>query len=77
MKGIYQKEKLSRFEAVSLFTTGSAAITNKSQVRGKLAPGFDADFTVLDRDLFTVEDEEILDAKVVMTVVDGDVMFQS
>ena len=32
-----------------------------------------ADFTVLNRDLFTIEDEEILDAKVVMTVVAGEI----
>ena len=38
--------------------------------------GFDADFTVLDRDLFQVEDEEIVDAKVVMTVVAGEVMYR-
>jgi len=45
-------------------------------VRGKLAVGFDADFTVLDRDLFTVDVEEIVDADVVMTVVAGEVMYR-
>ena len=74
-EGYLPNEKLSRFEAVGLFTTGSAATIGKADVRGKLAIGFDADFTVLDRDLFTVEDEEILGAKVVMTVVAGDIMY--
>ncbi|WP_342514117.1 amidohydrolase [Sporosarcina sp. FSL K6-1522] len=74
--GYLPHEKLSRFEAVGLFTTGSAATIGKADVRGKLAVGFDADFTVLDRDLFEVADEEIVDANVVMTVVAGDVMYR-
>ena len=76
MKAICRNEKLSRFEAVGLFTTGSAATIGKADVRGKLAAGFDADFTVLDRDLFEVEDEEIVNANVVMTVVAGEVMYR-
>lgn len=75
-EGYLPHEKLSRFESVGLFTTGSAATIGKEEARGKLAVGFDADFTVLDSDLFTVEDEEILNAKVVMTVVGGDVMYE-
>jgi len=73
--GYLPDEKLSCFEAVSLFTTGSAAIIGKSESRGKLAVGFDADFTVLDRDLFNVGVEDILAATVVKTVVAGEVMY--
>ncbi|MBD7983756.1 amidohydrolase [Sporosarcina sp. Sa2YVA2] len=75
-EGYLPKEKLSRFEAVGLFTTGSAATINKADSRGKLKVGFDADFTVLDKDLFQVEEEEILAADVIMTIVAGDVMYQ-
>ena len=75
-EGYLPQEKLSRFESVGLFTTGSAATIDKADVRGKLAVGFDADFTVLDRDLFEVADEEILGAEVVMTVVAGEVMYR-
>ena len=74
--GYLSDEKLSRFEAIGLFTTGSAGTIGKADVRGKLAVGFDADFTVLDRDLFTVDVEEIVDADVVMTVVAGEVMYR-
>lgn len=75
-EGYLPKEKLSRFEAVGLFTTGSAATINKADSRGKLKVGFDADFTVLDKDLFQVEEEEILAAEVIMTIVAGNVMYQ-
>lgn len=76
-EGYLPKEKLSRFEAVGLFTTGSAATIGKEYSRGKLAVGFDADFTVLDKDLFKVDEEEMLDIAVVMTIVAGDVMYNS
>lgn len=75
--GYLPEEKLSRFEAVGLFTTGSAATIGKSDCRGKLAVGCDADFTVLDRDLFQVDAEEIVSARVKMTVVGGEVMYKS
>lgn len=75
-EGYLPKEKLSRYEAVSLFTTGSAATIGKADSRGKLGIGFDADFTILDRDLFEVDADEILNAEVVMTVVAGDVMYR-
>ena len=74
--GYLPEEKLSMFEAVSLFTSGSAATIGKANSRGKLGVGFDADFTVLDKDLFEVEGDEILDTSVVMTVVAGEVMYQ-
>ena len=75
-EGYLPSEKLSRFEAVHLFTAGSVATIGKGDVRGKLQENFDADFTILDTDLFTIEDEGILDAKVIMTVVAGEVVFE-
>ncbi|WP_369902280.1 amidohydrolase [Bacillus manliponensis] len=70
------EEKLTVFEAVSLFTTGSAYTIGRENERGKIVKGYDADFTVIDRDLFEVEEEEIRDVEVVMTVVDGEVVYE-
>ena len=42
---------------------------------GQLAPGFAADFVVLDRDIMTVPVEEVLDTRVLATVVDGQVAY--
>lgn len=75
-EGYLPNEKLSRFEAIGLFTTGSAETIGKAAVRGKLEVGFDADFTLLDRDLFAVEVEDIVGATVVMTVVAGEIMYK-
>lgn len=73
--GYLPEEKLSRFEAISLFTTGSAATIGKSNSRGKIEVGYDADFTILNEDLFDISVANIMTTKVRMTVVAGEVMY--
>ena len=75
-EGFMPEEKLSRFEAVQLYTSGSAAAICKEHSRGILAVNYDADFSVFDRDLFQGNEEQILEAEVEMTVVDGEIMFE-
>lgn len=75
-EGYMPQEKLSRFEAIQLYTSGSAAAICKEHERGLIAADFDADFSVFDRDLFAGEPEQIVEAKVEMTVVAGEIMFQ-
>jgi predicted amidohydrolase YtcJ len=69
-------ERLTMFEAVSLFTTGSAYAIEKENSRGMIAPGYEADFTVIDRDIFHINQEELLDIQVIKTVVDGTVVYE-
>ncbi|QAS53933.1 amidohydrolase [Halobacillus litoralis] len=74
---VYQaEEKLSVYEAVSLYTKGSAQAIHKEDEQGMIQEGFLADFTVLDRDLFALKPHELADANVTMTVVDGDIVYQ-
>lgn len=42
---------------------------------GSLAPGKKADFVVLDRDIMTVGIDQILETRVVATVIDGRVAY--
>lgn len=70
------EEKLTVFEAVQLFTTGSAYAIEKELERGLISKGFLADFTVLDRNLFAIEPDEIPQTNVEMTIVDNSIMFQ-
>lgn len=74
--GYGSKEKISRFEAVQLYTVGAAAIIGRQQERGQIAQGFAADFTVFTEDLFKVELEEIPNLEVVYTVVDGKIVYE-
>ena len=44
---------------------------------GTLDVGKIADLTVFDRDIMTVPEQEILDAAIVLTVVNGEIVHQS
>ncbi len=70
------EQRLSVFEAVELYTKGSAYAIHRENERGQIKPGFVADFTVLDQDIFTVDAEQLLDTNVVMTIVDNDIMYR-
>jgi predicted amidohydrolase YtcJ len=56
-------------------TCDAAYAAFDEDTRGRLVPGFDADFVVLDRDIMRVPLEEILSTKVLATVVDGQVAY--
>ena len=70
---------LTRPEALRLFTLDNAYAEFAEKRRGRIAPGFDADFTVLARDAIaaTTPVDEILKAKVVMTVVGGEIVYRA
>ncbi|MBY5795311.1 amidohydrolase family protein [Rhizobium leguminosarum bv. viciae] len=67
--------RLSRAEALKLFTTGAAWFMNTESEMGLIAPGNLADFSVLDRDYFSVPEDQIKSISSVLTVMDGRVVF--
>ncbi|MFC5712791.1 amidohydrolase [Thalassorhabdus alkalitolerans] len=75
-EGYMPEQKLTPFEAVSLFTTGSAKAIGKEETYGKILPGYAADFTVLDKDILTAQPDEILTASVLQTVIDETIVYQ-
>lgn len=74
--GFGAPEKISRFEAVQLYTVCPATIIGKQHERGQIAQGFAADFTVFTDDLFKVEIEELPNIEVAYTVVDGKIVYE-
>lgn len=66
---------LSRHEALTLWTRGSAWFSSEDDVKGTIAPGQYADLAVLSADFFTVPDEVIKNLESVLTVVDGRVVY--
>ncbi|ATP42109.1 amidohydrolase [Solibacillus sp. R5-41] len=73
--GYIPEEKVSRFEAVKMYTVGSAQAICKEHKRGQIKVGYDADFTIFDRDLFAGTTEDMRQAKALKTVVAGNVVF--
>jgi predicted amidohydrolase YtcJ len=70
-----EDNRLSRAEALKLFTRGAAWFMNAEHEMGMIAPGNLADFALLDRDYFTVPEDEIKSVSSVLTVMDGRVVF--
>ena len=58
-------------EAVTHATRDAAWACRADESYGQLAPGLLADFVVVDRDIFTVAVDELLEARIVRTVVGG------
>jgi predicted amidohydrolase YtcJ len=74
--GWYPAQRLTVSEAIWGFTMGPALATGRGAKLGSITPGKLADLVVLDRDIFTIEHNEIAEAEVVMTVFDGRVVYQ-
>ncbi len=74
--GFLPKERLSLMDALKLFTINSSYSSFEEDVKGSLEIGKLADMIILDRDIFTIDEDEIKDIKVDMTVVDGKIVFK-
>lgn len=71
-EGWYPDERLTVEEAVRAYTEGAArSCPYLPNVTGTLTPGSVADLLVLDRDIFTIEPQEIKHAKPLVTMVGG------
>ena len=73
----YPEESLTREEALYSYTMANAWAAFEEDVKGSLTPGKYADIVVLTKDILTVPDEEIQDAKVAMTIVGGKVVWNA
>jgi predicted amidohydrolase YtcJ len=67
--------RLSRVEALRLFTRNAAWFLNAESEMGMIAPGHLADFVLLDRDYFEVPEGQIKDIASDLTVMDGRVVY--
>lgn len=70
-----EKEKMSREEALKAMTFWAAMYQFEEYDKGSLEVGKKADFVILNRDIMDVEEEEILNAEVLYTFVNGLKMF--
>jgi predicted amidohydrolase YtcJ len=70
-----EENRMSREEALRLYTQGSSWFSTEEDVKGSLASGQLADFAVLSSDFFSVPEEEIKGLQSVLTVVGGEVVY--
>lgn len=71
------EERITVEEALRCYTLGSAAILEEGGIRGLIEVGKAADFTVIDRDILTIDPEQIPATKVLKTIVGGEVAYEA
>ncbi len=74
-KTYYPEQKLNIHQAIWAYTAGSAYAEFEEKTKGILAPGYLADFVVLDRDITKVPPSDILKTHVLRTVVGGQTVY--
>ena len=73
--GWVPEQKISVAEAVYAYTAGSAYAEFQEHEKGTITPGKLADLVILSRDIFKIDPVEIEKVKVVMTIMNGGVVF--
>ncbi len=74
---IGKAEGLSVREAIRLYTSEAGYFSFEEDDLGTIEPGRHADLVVLDRDITAIPAEEVTDARVLVTIVDGRVVYES
>ena len=69
-------EALTREQALTAYTSGGAYAEGQEKRKGRLARGFAADLAVLSQDVLTVPTAQIPETTSLLTMVDGEVIFE-
>ncbi|MDQ1729004.1 MAG: hypothetical protein QOD33_1129 [Pyrinomonadaceae bacterium] len=75
--GWHPEEAVSRADALRMFTIWPAYAAFEEKLRGSIAVGKLADFTVLSADIMTIPEMEILKTRCLMTVIGGEVVYEA
>jgi predicted amidohydrolase YtcJ len=74
--GWHPEEAVSREDALKMFTIWPAHAAFEEKLRGTIETGKLADFTILSADIMKIPVAEILKTRCVMTVINGEMVFQ-
>ena len=72
----YPKQCLTRKEAIYGYTLANAYAAYQENIKGSLEIGKMADIVVLSNNLIECEEAEILDTKILMTIIDGKLVYE-
>jgi len=72
---LYPEERITREEALRLYTTGPAYMQFSEKDRGTIEAGKLADMVIIDRDYFTCPEDAIRQIKPVSTILNGKVVY--
>jgi predicted amidohydrolase YtcJ len=70
-EGWYPEQRVTVTQAAYAYTMGAAYAGGEEAIKGSLTPGKLADLVILDKNIFTVDPFEILNTRILATLVDG------
>jgi predicted amidohydrolase YtcJ len=76
-EGWRPEEKVTRGQALKMFTIWAAFAAFEEKKRGSIEVGKLADLTVLSADIMQIPEAEILKTKCAMTVINGEIVFEA
>ena len=71
----YPEQNMTRIEALRSYTINNAIAAFEEDYKGSIEVGKLGDVVVIDRDILTVSDEELAEARVDVTIVGGEVRY--
>jgi len=74
-EGWHPEEKVTREQALKMFTAWAAYAAFEEKKRGSIEVGKWADLTMLSADIMQIPEAEILKTRCVMTVINGEIVF--
>ncbi len=74
--GWIPEERITLEETLSAYTSGGARAGFSEDRTGALAPGMLADLVIMSDDVFSVDANKLVDTRVDMTVVEGEIVFE-
>ncbi|NOZ51018.1 MAG: amidohydrolase [Chloroflexi bacterium] len=75
--GWHPQQRLTVAEAIAAYTLGAATAIGRQQQQGRLAPGYLADLIVLDTDLFRCDPAQIPHTNVLLTMINGRIVYRA
>ncbi len=75
--GWHPDQRMTPDETLKGFTAGAAFAMFAEERLGILRPGMNMDMTIIDRDLFKASPREVLEAKVLMTIIEGEAVYEA
>lgn len=74
--GYEPDQKMTREQALRSYTLDAAFGEFEEDFKGSIEPGKAADFTIFSNNIMTIPEDDILDVKVAMTVLNGNIVYQ-
>jgi len=74
--GWFPEQKLTMEEAIELYSLGAAYVQFMENRKGMIKKGYLGDVVIVNQDLMTIPEEDIMKTKIDYTIVGGKVVFK-